>query len=54
MKDPCVRRKADGAGERDPGAQFTPAHVPRLPVDGTGTPPAILEFIEQKLIARGA
>ena len=34
-----------------PGAQFTPAGVLRLPVDGTGTPSAILEFIEQKLIA---
>jgi transcription-repair coupling factor (superfamily II helicase) len=34
-----------------PGAQFTPAGVLRLPVDGAGTPSAILEFIEQKLIA---
>ncbi|HTA45121.1 MAG TPA: transcription-repair coupling factor [Bryobacteraceae bacterium] len=34
-----------------PGAQFTPAGVLRLPVDGTGTPAAILELIEQKLIA---
>jgi transcription-repair coupling factor (superfamily II helicase) len=34
-----------------PGAQFTPAGVLRLPVDGTGTPSAILEFIEEKLIA---
>jgi transcription-repair coupling factor (superfamily II helicase) len=34
-----------------PGAQFTPAGVLRLPVDGNGTPSAILEFIEQKLIA---
>ncbi len=33
-----------------PGAQFTPAGVLRLPVDGTGTPAAILELIEQKLI----
>jgi len=34
-----------------PGAQFTPAGVLRLPVDGTGTPAAVLELIEQKLIA---
>jgi transcription-repair coupling factor (superfamily II helicase) len=34
-----------------PGAQFTPAGVLRLPVDGTGTPSAILEFIAEKLIA---
>jgi transcription-repair coupling factor (superfamily II helicase) len=34
-----------------PGAQFTPAGVLRLPVDGTGTPSAILEFIADKLIA---
>ncbi|HEY3825622.1 MAG TPA: transcription-repair coupling factor [Bryobacteraceae bacterium] len=34
-----------------PGAQFTPAGVLRLPVDGTGTPAAILEFIEERLIA---
>jgi len=34
-----------------PGAQFTPAGVLRLPVDGTGTPSAILDFIEEKLIA---
>jgi transcription-repair coupling factor (superfamily II helicase) len=33
-----------------PGAQFTPAGVLRLPVDGTGTPSAILDFIEEKLI----
>jgi transcription-repair coupling factor (superfamily II helicase) len=33
-----------------PGAQFTPAGVLRLPVDGTGTPAAILELIEKKLI----
>jgi transcription-repair coupling factor (superfamily II helicase) len=33
-----------------PGAQFTPAGVLRLPVDGTGTPAAILELIGQKLI----
>jgi transcription-repair coupling factor (superfamily II helicase) len=34
-----------------PGAQFTPAGVLRLPVDGTGTPSAILEFIQERLIA---
>jgi len=34
-----------------PGAQFTPAGVLRLPVDGAGTPAAVLEFIERKLIA---
>jgi transcription-repair coupling factor (superfamily II helicase) len=34
-----------------PGAQFTPAGVLRLPVDGNGTPSAILEFIDQRLIA---
>jgi transcription-repair coupling factor (superfamily II helicase) len=34
-----------------PGAQFTPAGVLRLPVDGTGTPAAVLELIEQRLIA---
>ncbi len=34
-----------------PGAQFTPAGVLRLPVDGAGTPAAILELIEQNLIA---
>ena len=34
-----------------PGAQFTPAGVLRLPVDGAGTPSAILEFIAEKLIA---
>lgn len=34
-----------------PGAQFTPAGVLRLPVDGTGTPSAILDFIAEKLIA---
>ncbi len=33
------------------GAQFTPAGVLRLPIDGTGTPAAILELIEQRLIA---
>jgi transcription-repair coupling factor (superfamily II helicase) len=33
------------------GAQFTPAGVLRLPVDGTGTPAAVLELIEQRLIA---
>jgi transcription-repair coupling factor (superfamily II helicase) len=33
-----------------PGAQFTPAGVLRLPLDGTGTPSAILEFIAEKLI----
>jgi transcription-repair coupling factor (superfamily II helicase) len=32
------------------GAQFTPAGVLRLPLDGNGTPAAILELIEQKLI----
>jgi transcription-repair coupling factor (superfamily II helicase) len=34
-----------------PGAQFTPAGVLRLPVDGVGTPAGVLEFIEQRLIA---
>jgi transcription-repair coupling factor (superfamily II helicase) len=34
-----------------PGAQFTPAGVLRLPVDGAGTPAAILYFIEEKLIS---
>ncbi len=34
-----------------PGAQFTPAGMLRLPVDGAGTPAAILELIEEKLIA---
>jgi transcription-repair coupling factor (superfamily II helicase) len=34
-----------------PGAQFTPAGVLRLPVDGAGTPAAVLEFISEKLIA---
>jgi transcription-repair coupling factor (superfamily II helicase) len=34
-----------------PGAQFTPAGVLRLPVDGGGTPSAILDFIAEKLIA---
>ncbi len=34
-----------------PGAQFTPAGVLRLPVDASGTPSAILEFIAEKLIA---
>jgi transcription-repair coupling factor (superfamily II helicase) len=34
-----------------PGAQFTPTGVLRLPVDGTGTPSAILDFIAEKLIA---
>jgi transcription-repair coupling factor (superfamily II helicase) len=34
-----------------PGAQFTPAGVLRLPVDGAGTPAAVLDFIEQRLIA---
>jgi transcription-repair coupling factor (superfamily II helicase) len=33
------------------GAQFTPAGVLRLPIDGTGTPAAVLELIEQRLIA---
>ncbi len=33
------------------GAQFTPAGVLRLPVDGAGTPAAVLELIEQRLIA---
>jgi transcription-repair coupling factor (superfamily II helicase) len=33
-----------------PGAQFTPAGVLRLPLDGTGTPSAILDFIEETLI----
>ena len=33
------------------GAQFTPAGVLRLPVDGAGAASAILEFIEEKLIA---
>jgi transcription-repair coupling factor (superfamily II helicase) len=34
-----------------PGAQFTPAGVLRLPVDGNGTPAAVLDFIERRLIA---
>ena len=34
-----------------PGAQFTPAGVLRLPVDGAGTPAGVLDFIAQKLIA---
>ena len=34
-----------------PGAQFTPAGVLRLPLDGAGTPAAILEFISGRLIA---
>ena len=34
-----------------PGAQFTPAGVLRLPVDGAGTPAAILDFIDRKLVA---
>jgi len=34
-----------------PGAQFTPAGVLRLPVDGAGTPAAVLDFIEKRLIA---
>ncbi len=34
-----------------PGAQFTPAGVLRLPVDGAVSPAAVLELIEQKLIA---
>jgi transcription-repair coupling factor (superfamily II helicase) len=33
------------------GAQFTPAGVLRLPVDGTANPAAVLEFIEERLIA---
>ena len=33
-----------------PGAQFTPAGVLRLPVDGAGTAAAILAFIADKLI----
>ena len=33
------------------GAQFTPAGVLRLPVEGASTPAAVLEFIEQHLIA---
>jgi transcription-repair coupling factor (superfamily II helicase) len=33
------------------GAQFTPAGVLRLPVDGMAGPAAVLEFIEQRLIA---
>jgi transcription-repair coupling factor (superfamily II helicase) len=32
------------------GAQFTPAGVLRLPVEGAGTPAAILDFIEHQLI----
>ncbi|HWF09926.1 MAG TPA: transcription-repair coupling factor [Bryobacteraceae bacterium] len=34
-----------------PGAQFTPAGVLRLPVETQAAPSAILDFIEQKLIA---
>ena len=34
-----------------PGAQFTPAGVLRLPVDGAGTPAAVLDLIEMRLIA---
>jgi hypothetical protein len=34
-----------------PGAQFTPAGVLRLPVDGAGHPAAVLDFIAQRLIA---
>jgi transcription-repair coupling factor (superfamily II helicase) len=34
-----------------PGAQFTPAGVLRLPADGAGTPAAILDFIDKRLIA---
>ncbi len=34
-----------------PGAQFTPAGVLRLPVDGAGTPAGVLEFIDRRLIA---
>ena len=33
------------------GAQFTPAGVLRLPMEGPSHPAAILEFIEQHLIA---
>ena len=33
------------------GAQFTPAGVLRLPMEGPTTPAAVLEFIEQRLIA---
>ena len=31
------------------GAQFTPAGVLRLPIDGQGTPEQILEFLKQTL-----
>jgi transcription-repair coupling factor (superfamily II helicase) len=34
----------------NPGAQFTPAGVLRLPMDGASTPDAVLEFVETKLI----
>jgi transcription-repair coupling factor (superfamily II helicase) len=34
-----------------PGAQFTPAGVLRLPVDGASTPDAVLDFIQKRLIA---
>ena len=34
-----------------PGAQFTPAGVLRLPVDGSGNPASVLAFIAEKLIA---
>jgi transcription-repair coupling factor (superfamily II helicase) len=34
-----------------PGAQFTPAGVLRLPVDGTGGAAAVLDLIERRLIA---
>ncbi len=34
-----------------PGAQFTPAGVLRLPVDAMATPAAMLDFIEEALIA---
>jgi hypothetical protein len=33
------------------GAQFTPAGVLRLPVDGMSTPAAMLDYIESGLIA---
>ena len=34
----------------NPGAQFTPAGVLRLPMDGASTPDVVLQFVEAKLI----
>ena len=33
-----------------PGAQFTPAGVLRLPMEGASTPAAVLDFIDRKLV----